>query len=369
MLLTTFMVVGNLSSETMGKETLKQRRQENRDFRHQFGMPRHPLIARSFEFTERTRAIQNGRTPFNEEVEVISDVVYKTIDGEDLMLDIYLPSTKVEGRCPVVFEIPGGGWMLQNRKRRAGYARLYATMGAVVFVISHRVSPQVFFPEHLIDVIDAYNFMCSKADEYNLDLDKIFVTGDSSGGHLGACLGIASTDETYVEKLGLPTPMARPQRHIFISGAFSFEVMYRVPFSHYVTVRYFCGKRRKKEFRNWDLYKYTSPQLCLNENFPITYNSGGMLDFLCAGEARRMSKSLDAVGVRNNFYVGKNLFNSGHCYVKRIPFAPARRDMLKIMKWFNDEALILGTDVSKGYMRVERFLKNYRKALKGKIEC
>ena len=82
-----------------------------------------------------------------------------------------------------------------------------------------------------------------------------------------------------------------------------------------------------------------------------------------------MSKSLDAVGVRNNFYVGKNLFNSGHCYVKRIPFAPARRDMLKIMKWFNDEALILGTDVSKGYMRVERFLKNYRKALKGKIEC
>lgn len=360
--------VGNLQN-VMNKDVQKQRRQESKEFRREFGMPRYPLISYIFDHTEEKRSAQNARTPFNNEVKVISDVVYKTVNGENLMMDIYLPTTKVDGGFPVVFEIPGGGWMLKNRKRRAGYACMYATMGAVVFVVEHRVSPEVFFPEHLIDVIDAYNFMCSKKDEYNLDLDKITVTGDSAGGHLGACLGVASTDPTYVEKLGLPTPLVRPQRHIFISGTFSFKVMHRVPFSHCVTVRYFCGKPKKKEFKNSELYHYSSPQLCLNEAFPITYNSGGMLDFFCAGEARRMSKALDEIGVRNEFQVGKNLFNSGHCYVKRIPFAPARRDMLKIMTWYKDEMLLLGTDMTEGYARIEKFLTNYHKVLKGKIEC
>ena len=353
----------------MEKISRKQKRQENKEFVKQYGMPRYPSISYSFEFFERTRDIWNRRTPFTNEVESIEDVVYKTVDGQNLMMDIYLPTLKLDGPRPVVFEVPGGGWMLQNRKRRKGYARMYATMGAVVFVISHRVSPQVFFPEHLVDVIDAYNFMISQADEYNLDLDKIFVTGDSSGAHLGACLGVASTDPSYVEKLGLPTPQRRPQRHIFMSGPFNFEVMYRMPGTHKSTVRFFSGKLTRKEFREWEFYKYASPQLCLNKDFPITYNIGGMLDVLALGEAKRMSEHLDAVGVRNEYYVGKNLFNSGHCYAKRIPFPPARKGMLKMMTWFKDELLILGTDVSAGHARVEKFLKNYHKALKGKIKC
>ena len=353
----------------MEKMTRKQIRQENREFQQKFGMPRYPQIYHSFDYVERTRDVWNRRTPFNDEVERIEDVVYKTVNGQDLMLDIYLPTLKVEGRCPVVFEIPGGGWMLQNRKRRKGYACMYATMGATVFVISHRVSPEVFFPEHLVDVIDAFNFVCSKAEEYNLDLEKIFVTGDSSGAHLGACLGIACTDKNYVETLGLPMPVRRPQRHIFMSGPFNFDVMYRMPGTHRSTVRFFSGKPTKKEFKASEIYKYASPQLCLNKDFPITYNIGGMLDVLALGEAKRMSECLDAVGVRNEYYVGKNLFNSGHCYAKRIPFPPARKGMLRMMTWFKDELLVLGADVSIGYVRVEKFLKNYHKALRGKIKC
>lgn len=353
----------------MTKELRKQRRQENKDFRREFGMPRYPLISYMYDYNERKRAEKNARTPFTDEVTVLSDVVYKTVNGEELMMDIYLPTVKVSGGSPVVFEVPGGGWMIRNRKRRAGYARMYATMGATVFVIEHRVSPCVFFPEHLIDVIDAFNFMCSKKDELNLDLDKITVSGDSSGGHLSACLGVASINPDYVERLGLPTPMAKIQRHIFISGAFSFDVMYRMPFVHKISLRYFSGMKTGKEFRSWEHYKETSPLNCLTADFPASYNSGGVLDFLCAGDARRMAKALTNAGVRNQYYVGKNLFNSGHCYVKRIPFAPARRDMLKIMTWYKDEMLMLGADMTEGHARVEKFLTNYHKALKGKIEC
>ena len=86
-------------------------------------------------------------------------------------------------------------------------------------------------------------------------------------------------------------------------------------------------------------------------------------------DARRMARALTNAGVRNQYYVGKNLFNSGHCYVKRIPLAPARKGMLKIMTWYKDEMLMLGADMTEGHARVEKFLTNYHKALKGKIEC
>ena len=353
----------------MDKLTRAERRKENKDFRAEHGMVKYPLMSYLYDYSERTRATQNAKTPFNKEVKVLADVVYKTIDGEDLKMDIYLPTAKVDGKFPVVFEVPGGGWMVRNRKRRAGYASMYATMGAVVFVIEHRVSPMVHFPEPLVDVIDAYNFVVSLQDEYNLDLDKITVCGDSSGGHLGACLGVASVRPDYVEKFGLPTPQVKPARHIFISGAFCFDTMCRMPFAHQLSLKYFSGMKSGKEFKHWDLYKEVSPLNCLTPDFPTTYNNGGILDCLCSRDANRMADALTKAGVRNEYYVGKNLFNSGHCYVKRIPLAPARKDMLRIMTWYKDEMMSLGTDLSLGYQRVERFLKNYHKALKGKVKC
>ncbi len=353
----------------MDKETRKQERKLNKEFRKQYGMFRHPLMAGIFDFFEEDRARPNGRTPFNDEIKVVKDVVYKTVNGQNLVLDIYLPSKEIGAKHPVVFDIPGGGWMIHNRNRRDGYARLYATMGAVVFVIDHRLSPEIFFPEHLVDIVDALNFVETVADKYNLDLEKVTVTGDSSGGHLGACLGVASVNEEYRQKLGLPEMKVRPARNIFISGAFSFEVMYRIPCTHLLMVRYFCGKKSRKAFRNWELYKESIPYNYIDSNYPITYNNGGGLDALCLGEAKRMSKVLDEAGVRNDYCVGKNVLNNAHCYVLRIPFAPARRDMLKIMTWYRDEMCSLGTDLSAGYGRVKTFLENYKAALKGKVQC
>lgn len=353
----------------MDKETRQRERQLNKEFRAQYGMFRHPLMADVFDLFEGSRAVANGRTPFNDEVKVIKDVVYKTVGGEDLVLDIYLPTTEVDGKRPVVFDIPGGGWMIHNRHRRDGYARLYATMGAVVFVIEHRVSPQVFFPDHLIDVVDALNYLDTVKDEYNLGLDKVTVTGDSSGGHLGSLLGVASINEEYRQKLGLPELKVKPARQIFISGAFSFEVMYRIPFTHLLMVRYYCGKNSRKAFRQWEFYKESDPYNYFTPDYPVTYNNGGALDFICAGEAKRMAKKLTKAGVRNDYYVCKNPLNNSHCYVLRIPYAPARRDMLKIMTWYRDEMMMLGTDMSAGYDRVHTFLTNYHKALRGKIKC
>lgn len=352
------------------KRTLKKESKRlEKDFRKDFGMFRRPIMADIFDFFEEARAVPNGRTPFNDEIEIKKDIVYKTIDGKQLLMDIYYPSHPIEGKSPCVMDIPGGGWMIHNRLRRDGYARCFAAMGAVVAVIEHRLCPEVFFPKDLEDCVDAYNFLCDNADRFGIDKDNITVTGDSSGGHLAACFGIAATDEEYAKSLAISTPSTKPSGLIFVSGAFSFEVMYRIPLTNTLIVRYVSGQKSRKAFRKWEFYKQTNPYEYLNANLPPCYNSGGMTDFLCLGEAKRMGEALSKAGVKNEYTVGKNLFRSDHCYVLRFPFAPARKDALKLYDWYFRTQKDRGVDLSDGFERVKKFMTQYKKALKGEIEC
>lgn len=327
-------------------------------------MLKHPVMAKVFDVVEASRAVPNGRTPFNDEIKVEKDVVYKTVDGEDIVMDIYYPSCKVADKRPAVIDIPGGGWMIHNRNRRDGYARCFATLGAVVFVIEHRLCPATFFPEDLKDCVDAYNFVVNNAEKYGIDPNNISLTGDSSGGHLSACLGCASTSEEYTKKLGLNRMLTKPALIITVSGAFDFEVMYRIPLTHTFMVRYVSGQKNRRSFRSWEHYKEINVYNYLNKDFPPCYNNGGMTDVLCFGEAKRITKKLDALGVDNECTVGHNLFNSGHCYVLRFPFAPARRDALKLYGWYAKSQKDLGVDMSAGYERLQEFFTNYRKSLK-----
>jgi acetyl esterase/lipase len=332
-------------------------------------MLKKPLMSSVFDFFEASRAAANGKTPFDDEIKVVKDVVYKTVDGKDLVMDFYIPSKPAGEKTPVVFDIPGGGWMIHNRQRRDGYAKLFAVMGAFVAVIDHRLCPEVFFPEDLKDVSDALDFLLNVKDEYNLDLDNVTVTGDSSGGHLAACLGCASSDEGYRQKLGLAPLKVKVSKLIMISGSFSFEIMYRIPLTHTLIVRYFSGQRSRSSFRKWQYYKESIPYNYINKDFPESFNSGGSQDILCAGEAKRMADCLTRAGVKNEYVIGTKPYSNGHCDILRIPFPAARELMTRLFKWYCDKQSEKGVDMTSGFSRIEKFFENYKDALDKKVAC
>lgn len=334
-----------------------------REFYRQHGMFYDPLMGKIFDVVEGSRAKPNGRTPFD--IAVSKDVPYKTVDGETLYMDIYYPPQKRE-KMPLVMDIPGGGWMIHNRNRRDGYAKCFAQMGAVVAVIDHRLCPRVFFPENLIDCVDAYNFLVGKAEELGIDVNNITVTGDSSGGHLTACIGALATHPTYAEELGVMRPLTVPAGLIFVSGAFSFSVMHRIPFTHTLMVRYVSDTPTRSAFRKWKYHELIEPYNYLTSAFPPSYNNGGCTDLLCFGEAKRMAGKLSALGVENEYCVGRNIFNSAHCYMLRFPFASARRDALKLFDWYYRQELKKGFDMSDSFCEVEKFFTDYKKSLKGR---
>lgn len=330
-----------------------------------------PLMADIFDAVEESGAKKNGRTAFDDEIVIERDVVYKVVDGIELKMDIYHPTVPVAGAA--VLDIPGGGWVIHNRARRQGYAKCFAALGATVFVIDHRLCPhECFFPYNLADCIDAYNFVVDNADKYGVNKDNITVTGDSSGGHLTACLGVAASNPAYLENMPVNALKTKPRSLILVSGAFSFKVMHRIPFTHTLMVRYATGQNTRSKYRKWQYNSQVEPYNYLTADFPTSYNSGGAYDLLCLGEAKRMAKKLTALGVKNDVTVGKNFFQGGHCYVLNISTAPARKGMQILIEWFAARLKEDGVDVDKidgNLQRLETFFTQYKKCIAGEIKC
>lgn len=356
--------------EIVNKEEKREYKAKKKAFFEEHKMFYRPLMADVFDVVEEARSEPNSRTPFDD-IKVIEDVTYKIADGLELKMDVYVPSNPVAGAA--VLDIPGGGWMIHNRKRRAGYAKCSAALGATVFVIDHRLCPsQCFFPYNLADCIDAFNFVAEHAEEYGVDPNNITVTGDSSGGHLTAELAVAATNDAFREEMPVPALATKPAAVIFVSGFFSFKVMFRIPFTHTLIARYVSDTRSRSAFKKWKYADKIEPYDFITEDFPPAYNNGGGFDMLCAGEAKRMAQKLDSLGVENAYYVGKNILNGGHCYLLRFPKKPARRDALKLYEWYADRLALAGKDgeaLAANRERVRTFFTQYKRALKEGVPC
>lgn len=114
------------------------------------------------------------------------DIVYASVGGKDLTLDVCAPE-KTTGKLPVIVWVHGGAWQAGS-KDRAPAASL-ATRGYAVVSINYRLSNEATFPAQIFDCKAAIRWVRANAAKYNFDADHIGAAGASAGGHLVALLG------------------------------------------------------------------------------------------------------------------------------------------------------------------------------------
>lgn len=142
-----------------------------------------------------TAGIQVGG-PF--EVETVKDVTYYVAadtDPNKHKLDVYYP--KGQKNFPIVLFVHGGTWRSGDRKLYAPLGATLAKNGIGTVIISYRLSPAVQHPEHVKDVARAFAWTHANLAKYGGNVDQIFVSGHSAGGHLAALL---ATDESYLKE-------------------------------------------------------------------------------------------------------------------------------------------------------------------------
>jgi acetyl esterase len=98
----------------------------------------------------------------------------------------------------------GGGWVVGSIDTHDGITRAIARRAGIVVVsVDYRLAPEHPFPAALEDAWTATQWVSSRADELKLDVDRIGVGGDSSGGNLAAVVARRGRDHAVPVALQL----------------------------------------------------------------------------------------------------------------------------------------------------------------------
>ncbi len=124
-----------------------------------------------------------------------ADIAYGTC-GRNNLLDVWRRPDLPEGyRAPVLIQVPGGAWSI-NDKRGQAYPLMsrMTQLGWTCVSINYRRSPGSAWPAHIVDVKQAIAWVRENIAEYGGDPDFIAITGGSAGGHLASLAALTSDD-------------------------------------------------------------------------------------------------------------------------------------------------------------------------------
>ena len=116
-------------------------------------------------------------------------IEYARPEGQPLHLNLARPKD-VTGKLPAVVCIHGGGFRAGDRKGWNDRCKKLAERGYVAVTVTYRLAPQSPFPAAVQDCKAAVRWLRLNAGKYNVNPDRIGVTGDSAGGHLAQFLGV-----------------------------------------------------------------------------------------------------------------------------------------------------------------------------------
>lgn len=119
------------------------------------------------------------------------DVAY--MDGDRHSMDIYLPNDG-QGPFPVIVDIYGGGLIFGDKSsHKLEPALRMLDKGYAVVSVDYSLIHQKDFPFQIYEIKAALRFLRAHADEYQLDMDRVALMGESSGAHLAVMAGVSAS--------------------------------------------------------------------------------------------------------------------------------------------------------------------------------
>ena len=125
------------------------------------------------------------------------DLIYATVDGKDLGLDLYIPAG-VQAP-PLLVWVHGGAW---SQGTKAQVPRGFVEHGIATASVEFRQSTEARFPAQVHDIKAAIRFLRAKSGTYGYRAEKLAIAGNSSGGHLAALVGVTNGHRELEGRVG-----------------------------------------------------------------------------------------------------------------------------------------------------------------------
>jgi acetyl esterase/lipase len=150
-----------------------------------------------------------------------SDIGYGEY-GSRNHLDIWRrPDLDRNGRAPVLLQVPGGAWMVGNKRGQAHPLMSHLVeLGWICVAINYRLSPRSTWPDQIVDVKRAIAWTKEHIAEYGGDPDWIVITGGSAGGHLSSLAALTPNDPRF--QPGFEDADTRVQAAVPFYGVYDF---------------------------------------------------------------------------------------------------------------------------------------------------
>ncbi len=124
------------------------------------------------------------------------DVIYKTTNTGDLLLDVYYPSKQTNEAYPLVIYTHGGGWSAGSKNNATrGHMKMVVegltANGICVAAVSYRLCDKegtITIKDCVTDAKDALRFLVKNKTRYKINSDRIGTFGDSAGGQMAQML-------------------------------------------------------------------------------------------------------------------------------------------------------------------------------------
>lgn len=105
---------------------------------------------------------------------------------------------------PAMLIFPGGGYQMCSDREAEPIALRYVAAGFNAFVLRYSLGADSIHPKPLRDAEQAMDLLIEHADRWQIDPDRIAVTGFSAGGHLATTLGTMGRIKPRALVLGYP---------------------------------------------------------------------------------------------------------------------------------------------------------------------
>jgi len=130
---------------------------------------------------------------------IIKDIPYG--EDEQQRLDIFIQGSwigepfyfkKSVDKNPTLIYMHGGGWVRGEKESRIGFLVHYLERGWNVVNVEYRLGKNTA-PQAVDDVLCAVKWVAENAENFNIDINNIVLSGESAGGHLCLISGLMNS--------------------------------------------------------------------------------------------------------------------------------------------------------------------------------
>ncbi len=243
---------------------------------------------------------------------LVANIQYDTVYPNGF-LDVYYTAVPKSDNPPTLLFIHGGGYANGDKSSgdpnagdvdyRDSLAYRALSEGYNVVQFNYCLMTEHIFPDAIIQLNSGLKYLKDNADNLNLNMDEVFLSGGSAGGNLAGVMANLQTNPEYAEEMGI-TPALNPddiKGVVFISALLD-NSQYGV--THNVAIDYmFYWAGRVYLNTNELVYDKEASRLSnvidnVTENYPPSLisdgNSGSFFDQAFAMNARLLELGVES---------------------------------------------------------------------------